>query len=107
MGAYRSKNQKEADALAKKAGLNILSERFTPEQLLTIEPMLDRLDKLEDQVKSYKKGLAEAKAQVNEMYGEYCSRRFKEATRVSSKMKGRKPVRGADSRIDGDNKGEK
>jgi len=107
MAAYRpKKGKKEADTLAKKAARNILSERFTPEQLLTIQPMLDRLDQLEKAVKGYKKGLAEVKGQYNKLFAAYRLGQMGMVERVQGKGKGRKPGRGASSPVVGDNKGE-
>ena len=105
MGTYRP-SDRDGKKLQKKAAKNRLPMIFTPEQAAVIQAMLDRQDKLEKQLNGFKKALAEAKAQVNEMYGEYLTKRYKEATRISSKGKGRKPGRGVNSPIVRDDKGE-
>ena len=105
MGTYRP-SDKDGKKLQKKAAKNRLPTIFTPEQAVIIQSMLDRQDRLEKQINGFKKKLAEAKAQVNEMYGEYRSRRYKEAMGVKSKGKGRTPGRGVNSPVAGDDKGE-
>ena len=78
MGTYRP-SDKDGKKLQKKAAKNRLPVIFTPEQAAIIQAMQDRQDKLEKQFDEYKKGLAEAKAQVNEMYAEHLSKQYKEA----------------------------
>ena len=96
----------DAKKLQKKAAKNRLPVIFTPEQAAIIQAMLDRQDKLEKQLNEYKKGLAEAKAQVNEMYAEHLSKRYKEAVGIKYEDTGVTPGRGASSPVAGDDKGE-
>ena len=87
MGTYRP-NSKDGEKLQKKAAKNRLPAIFTPEQATIIQAMHDRQDKLEKQLNEYKKGLAEAKAQVNEMYAEHLSKRYKEAVGIKYEDEG-------------------
>jgi len=105
MGSYRP-SDKDGKKLQKKAAKNRLPTIFTPEQAAVIQSMLDRQDKLEKQLNGFKKKLAEAKAQVNEMYGEYLSKRYKEAKGIKYKGQREKPGRGVNSPVDRDDKGE-
>ena len=105
MGTYRP-SSRDGKKLQKKAAKNRLPTIFTPEQATIIQLMLDRQDKLEKQLNGFKKGLAEVKAQVNEMYGEHLSKRFKEATGIKYNDEGQKPSRGENSPVAGDDKGE-
>ena len=87
MGTYRP-SDKDGKKLLKKSDTNMLPTIFTPEQAAIIQSILDRQDKLEKQLNEYKKGLAEAKAQVNEMYAEHLSKRYKEAVGIKYEDKG-------------------
>lgn len=103
--SYRP-SPKEAKVLLKKSDKNMLPTIFTPEQVAILQPMLDRLDKLEKLVAKQKKSLAEMKGQYNKMFGGHLTKQLERAGRVLGGETGRKSPDGVNRPVAGDDKGE-